>query len=168
MKITLRLIFALVIAVAFVAGVSTYLTVQSEKKRVTSELEHRAWLAAEGLKESAGPLIAKGPSKKLDRIIGKMGADKQMFGIAVYNAAGEVVAVSKGLADKLPQKPDIVFEEFKDGTGRGSYEGIWPLCHIAHTRPLFRINDWVHYQEVNMKFAKAIEGEIDRESYIFI
>ncbi|MDP2683366.1 MAG: hypothetical protein Q8P28_11340 [Deltaproteobacteria bacterium] len=43
MKITLRLIFALVIAVASVAGVSAYLTVQSEKARLTLELEHRAY-----------------------------------------------------------------------------------------------------------------------------
>src|SRR3984957_3717148 len=30
-------------------------------------------------------------------------------------------------------------------------EGLWPLCHIAHTRPLFRASDWQHYQEVNRK-----------------
>jgi hypothetical protein len=23
-------------------------------------------------------------------------------------------------------------------------EGLWPLCHIAHTRPVFRPEDWVH------------------------
>src|SRR3990170_7754950 len=107
MKITLRLIFALVIAVASVAGVSAYLTVQSEKARLTLELEHRAWLVSEGIKESVGPVIAKAPSKKLDRIIEKVGASRQIFGIAVYNAAGEAVSVSKGLADKLPPKLDI-------------------------------------------------------------
>ena len=32
-------------------------------------------------------------------------------------------------------------------------EGIWPLCHIAHTRPLFRAEDWRHYRDVNRKFA---------------
>src|SRR5204863_1041784 len=28
-------------------------------------------------------------------------------------------------------------------------EGLWPLCHIAHTRPTFRAEDWEHYREVN-------------------
>jgi trehalose 6-phosphate synthase len=28
-------------------------------------------------------------------------------------------------------------------------EGLWPLCHIAHTRPIFRADDWQHYQQVN-------------------
>ena len=40
-------------------------------------------------------------------------------------------------------------------------EGIWPLCHIAHTRPLFRASDWKHYQEVNRKFADALLEEME-------
>ena len=38
-------------------------------------------------------------------------------------------------------------------------EGLWPLCHIAHTRPLFRASDWSYYQEVNRKFADAVVEE---------
>jgi trehalose-6-phosphate synthase len=40
-------------------------------------------------------------------------------------------------------------------------EGLWPLCHIAHTRPIFRASDWEHYQTVNHKFAKAVLDEIE-------
>ncbi len=39
-------------------------------------------------------------------------------------------------------------------------EGLWPLCHIAHTRPIFRASDWQSYLEVNRKFADAILEEI--------
>ena len=39
-------------------------------------------------------------------------------------------------------------------------EGLWPLCHIAHTRPLFRANDWQAYQDVNRKFTEAVLEEI--------
>jgi trehalose-6-phosphate synthase len=39
-------------------------------------------------------------------------------------------------------------------------EGIWPLCHIAHTRPIFRAEDWKYYQEVNRKFADALLEEM--------
>jgi len=42
-----------------------------------------------------------------------------------------------------------------------SNEGLWPLCHIAHTRPIFRAQDWQHYQEVNHKFMSAVLEEID-------
>jgi alpha,alpha-trehalose-phosphate synthase [UDP-forming] len=44
-------------------------------------------------------------------------------------------------------------------------EGLWPLCHIAHTRPLFRASDWQHYEEVNRKFAKALLEEMQGVSH---
>src|SRR5579871_3313949 len=44
-------------------------------------------------------------------------------------------------------------------------EGLWPLCHIAHTRPTFRASDWEAYKEVNEKFAAAVLEEVrDEES----
>lgn len=46
-------------------------------------------------------------------------------------------------------------------------EGLWPLCHIAHTRPIFRASDWAAYQRVNHKFAQAVLQEMeDSESPI--
>ncbi len=42
-----------------------------------------------------------------------------------------------------------------------SNEGLWPLCHIAHTRPLFRASDWACYQRVNEKFAAALVEEME-------
>ena len=39
-------------------------------------------------------------------------------------------------------------------------EGIWPLCHIAHTRPIFRSDDWEHYRSVNHKFATVALDEM--------
>jgi trehalose 6-phosphate synthase len=38
-------------------------------------------------------------------------------------------------------------------------EGLWPLCHIAHTRPVFRASDWDHYRAINRRFAQAVEQE---------
>ncbi|MBI4458668.1 MAG: trehalose-6-phosphate synthase [Acidobacteria bacterium] len=40
-------------------------------------------------------------------------------------------------------------------------EGLWPLCHIVHTRPIFRSADWAEYQRVNEKFAEAIFEETE-------
>lgn len=40
-----------------------------------------------------------------------------------------------------------------------SNEGLWPLCHIAHTRPIFRSRDWQQYVLVNQKFAEAVVQE---------
>ena len=35
-------------------------------------------------------------------------------------------------------------------------EGLWPLCHLAHARPIFRSEDWATYQAVNRRFADAV------------
>jgi hypothetical protein len=39
-------------------------------------------------------------------------------------------------------------------------EGLWPLCHLVHTRPQFRPEDWAHYTAVNEKFAAAVLEEV--------
>ncbi len=41
-----------------------------------------------------------------------------------------------------------------------SNEGLWPLCHTAHARPIFRPEDWAAYQEVNKRFAEAALEEM--------
>ncbi|HJV85113.1 MAG TPA: trehalose-6-phosphate synthase [Noviherbaspirillum sp.] len=38
-------------------------------------------------------------------------------------------------------------------------EGLWPLCHIAHVRPVFRSSDWDQYVMVNQRFADAVIKE---------
>jgi trehalose-6-phosphate synthase len=49
-----------------------------------------------------------------------------------------------------------------------SNEGLWPLCHIAHMRPVFRAADWAYYRRVNEKFAEAALAEIEGEDEPFI
>jgi trehalose 6-phosphate synthase len=50
-----------------------------------------------------------------------------------------------------------------------SNEGLWPLCHIAHTRPNFRAADWEQYRKVNELFADALLEEMaDTENPVVI
>ena len=50
-----------------------------------------------------------------------------------------------------------------------SNEGLWPLCHIAHTRPTFRAVDWEQYKRVNAIFAEAaLEEMADTEQPVVI
>ena len=41
-----------------------------------------------------------------------------------------------------------------------SNEGLWPLCHITYTRPVFRETDWQMYKKVNQKYADSILEEL--------
>jgi trehalose-6-phosphate synthase len=67
-----------------------------------------------------------------------------------------------------PDKPEYTLrrvwlsKEIEDGHYYGfSNEGLWPLCHIAHTRPIFRASDWQSYQTANRIFADALLQEME-------
>jgi alpha,alpha-trehalose-phosphate synthase [UDP-forming] len=47
-------------------------------------------------------------------------------------------------------------------------EGLWPLCHIAHTRPVFRASDWEYYKKVNQRFAEVVVSESRTEDPIVL
>jgi trehalose 6-phosphate synthase len=49
-----------------------------------------------------------------------------------------------------------------------SNEGLWPLCHLAHARPVFRAEDWDHYVRVNRRFAEAVCNEVDSDDPIIL
>ena len=49
-----------------------------------------------------------------------------------------------------------------------SNEGLWPLCHIADARPIFRSEDWRYYQTVNQRFADAVFEEVDSDDPIIL
>ena len=66
-----------------------------------------------------------------------------------------------------PEEPQYVLkrvwlskEEEKGYYYGFSNEGLWPLCHIAYTRPTFRAEDWMYYETVNKKFAQAALEEL--------
>lgn len=48
-------------------------------------------------------------------------------------------------------------------------EGLWPLCHVTHTRPIFRETDWQMYKKVNQLFAEKVLEELPANSpFVFI
>ena len=50
-----------------------------------------------------------------------------------------------------------------------SNEGLWPLCHLTHTRPIFRELDWKMYKAVNHRFAESILEELPKKApFVFI
>jgi alpha,alpha-trehalose-phosphate synthase [UDP-forming] len=40
-----------------------------------------------------------------------------------------------------------------------SNQGLWPLCHVSFTRPVFDPADWETYRRVNRRFADAVLEE---------
>ncbi|MCU0911577.1 MAG: trehalose-6-phosphate synthase, partial [Rhodobacteraceae bacterium] len=47
-------------------------------------------------------------------------------------------------------------------------ESLWPLCHNAYVRPVFREEDWFHYRTVNERFADAVVQEARSDAPLVI
>jgi trehalose 6-phosphate synthase len=78
-----------------------------------------------------------------------------------------------------PDKPSYtlhrlwISKEEENGFYYGySNEALWPLCHIAYTRPDFRKDDWRNYVRMNQRFADTVIDTIDRhhlqKPFVFI
>ena len=60
-------------------------------------------------------------------------------------------------------------EEEQDGYYYGfANEGLWPLCHIAFVRPIFRERDWEHYHAVNRGSPTPWSQEAHRDDPIVL
>lgn len=91
-------------------------------------------------------------------------------GIWIAHGSGDADKLVVDENDKVQVPPDdpkytlkrvwLTEEEEKGYYSGFSNEGIWPMCHIAHTRPVFKKEDWEKYKEVNEKFAKTVLAEI--------
>jgi trehalose-6-phosphate synthase len=92
-------------------------------------------------------------------------------GTWVANGSGNADRKVVDASDKLRVPPDHPSYTLRrvwttDEEDRGFYEGfsnegLWPLCHIAHTRPVFRPQDWLQYQRINRRFADAVLQEME-------
>ena len=59
-------------------------------------------------------------------------------------------------------------EEYEHYYSGLANEALWPLCHMAHTQPMFRPQDWLAYQAVNETFARAAVAETTTDGLVLI
>lgn len=69
------------------------------------------------------------------------------------------VSVPPGQPDYLLRRLWLSPEEEQGYYYGFANEGLWPLCHVAHVRPVFRESDWQAYRAVNQRFADAVVAE---------
>ncbi|MGE3760193.1 MAG: trehalose-6-phosphate synthase, partial [Pseudobdellovibrionaceae bacterium] len=100
--------------------------------------------------------------------------------------SGTWIAHGSGSADKAtvdshdrvrvpPDKPSYQIRRIwlSDEEEKGYYygfanEGLWPLCHMAYARPVFRLSDWEQYKKVNEKFAETVCQEARTEDPVIL
>jgi trehalose-6-phosphate synthase len=106
MKITFRLIISLVLVAALVAGISSYVQVQSDRERMNTELDARAAVLGESMLESVSDLLIKDSVSRLKRFVEKFENRENMVGVTVFDTTGAKV-VSGPALDALSAKPPV-------------------------------------------------------------
>jgi len=60
-------------------------------------------------------------------------------------------------------------QQEEDGYYAGfANSALWPLCHQAHVRPIFKAEDWETYQVVNRRFAEVAAIEAPADASVFL
>jgi len=97
-------------------------------------------------------------------------------GLWVAHGAGDADRQTADAAGCIPVPPEDprytlkrvwITKEEEQGYYYGfSNEGLWPLCHLTHERPTFRVGDWEQYVRANQRFANAVLEEIGSEKAV--
>lgn len=135
-RITLRLIVALVFAIALVASLSAYFQVGEEQRTLQEELERRSRLLAESLQESVEPLLPSGPSPALRRLVQRFGNRERLAGVAVYDTLQRPLAITTGLDSALATPPHIVAEAVAKGVDAGAFDRLQGKDMHVYVLPL--------------------------------
>ncbi len=118
MRITLRLIFSLILVATAVVFLFASFQARQEEARLKEELQRRAAVLGEVLRESVEPLVAAGKEEGLRRLVQRFGSRERLIGIAVYAGDGAVLAMSDRLGESFRVVPDIGRQALEAGTER--------------------------------------------------
>ncbi|MFA5804910.1 MAG: trehalose-6-phosphate synthase, partial [Melioribacteraceae bacterium] len=137
MKITLNLIVSFVLVATIVVSVFTYRQVQSERDRLTRELEVRAVILAESLQESVKELLKANSPVRLKRLVERFGGRDRLVGVAVYDSLGAPLVSSIGSLADLQDSVTHVWESIIRGEGISTFTTIGGKLMHSYAIPLF-------------------------------
>lgn len=128
------------------------------------------------VRDHAGRIVAQRPASGL--VTAMEPIMRACSGTWVAHGSGNADRETVDANDRLQVPPDHpaytlrrvwLSPEEEQGYYYGfSNEGLWPLCHMAHVRPVFRSADWEQYKRANQRFADAVCDEARTEDPIVL
>jgi len=134
--LSVRLIISLVVGITVVSLLFSYYSVRSEEHDLRRDLERRAQLLGESLSGNVEHSLEKGSPRELQRIVERFGHREHLAGIAVYDALGNRLAVTPGLAILLSDRPPIVAKAIIDNLGDSEFTRIGTASLHIYVLPL--------------------------------
>ena len=159
MRMSLRLILSLVVAVTVVSVLFAFYQVAAEDRNRRNELEKRAQVLAESLQETVQPLLAKGAQDDVQRIVDRFGNRERLAGVVIYDNQGRYVLTTSNLAERLGTGlPAPVTRAVMHGNGRGSFLQVADTPMHVYAVPL-RMNDQTTWALAVFHDASYIEAQ---------
>ena len=117
MRLLVRMLGGISVAVVLVTAAFTYLDVRDERTRLEDDLRRRAVLAADAVKEATERLAPRGARTGYDRILTRFGRTDR--GIAIYDEFASVIAATADVRPHLgPLSPLITDAIGRNATNR--------------------------------------------------
>src|SRR3990167_1281244 len=125
MKYIFAIIGSVVITVSLVALGFNIRQVDKERATLTTNLEQRASLLADSLKESVEPYYANSSQSSfqtsLQKVVDKFANRERLAGIALYDNKGVLVATSSGLPKIIIENTEVVSSAMDSDTKKSDF-----------------------------------------------
>jgi trehalose-6-phosphate synthase/HAMP domain-containing protein len=138
MRITLRIIVSIVLVIATIVFFFSLFQAQKEKERLITDLERRASLFGESLKESLEPLIEKAATSRIKQIVQKFSNRGRLAGIAVYDTRDQLIVASSNLTPTLLNPPRLVSQVMNTDQEEGEVSSFQGKEMYLYALPLHR------------------------------
>ncbi len=108
MRTALKMVLPLIVSVAVVSVLFAWYQVRTERRILRNDLSRRAEISGEALQESVEPLLDRGRSKDLQRLVDRFAVREHLKGVAIYDANGATLAITPEISDTFTNWPDVV------------------------------------------------------------
>src|SRR5215467_7693465 len=136
--LSVRLIVSLFVGITAISLLFSYYTVRAEENQLRNELERRAEVLGESLSANVEHAMPKSPahSSSLQKLVERFGHRENLVGIAVYDVAGNRLAVTPDLANLLNDRPPVVAKAIVDNQSDSEYTRIGNASLYIRVMPL--------------------------------
>jgi len=138
LRINVRIIISIVVVISVLVLLFTLMQVRQEKERLTIDLERRASLLGESLRETIEPLVEKGRPERLQKIVEKFGNRERLAGVAVYDVQDKLLAATGQLAPHLGNPLTFVTNAMNSDQEGGSFIPLGGKEMYLYALPLYR------------------------------
>jgi len=136
LRINLRVILSIVIVISVLVFLFTLMQVRQEKERLTIDLQRRASLLGESLKESIEPLMEKGRPDRIQKIVEKFGNRERLAGVAVFDVKDKLIAATSPFSTHLSATPTFVTNVMDSDQEEGHFSPLGGKEMYLYALPL--------------------------------